>query len=186
MQRWTGLARLIVHQDGDDTLIALPIQVREGLAIGNSLEEGTLVGPAIDQGAITFMATANALGGAPHGDGRRQTKADASLAVIAVPIQTPVRRPGAFAPIRSAVNHSDLRDASAIQNAGSGGQFTDISSRDGRNSDPTWFAQTSNCAIACVGLNRGSDTWRDANVSQTGTASRLGALLLAQGVFLGI
>src|SRR5205814_7356616 len=57
-QRCTSLRRLFVHEDVADTLVP-PLQHAYGqIRIGNPLEEGTLVGPLIGQGAFAALQQA--------------------------------------------------------------------------------------------------------------------------------
>ncbi len=57
-QRCTSTRRIIVHQDVRDKLVKQLIAAYEQVSIGNPLDEGTLMGPLIDSGAVDDMQSA--------------------------------------------------------------------------------------------------------------------------------
>lgn len=211
-QRCTTLRRLIVHEDIYDQLIPRLAKVYAGLAIGNPLEDGTLVGPLIDEGAMTAMTRALELakadGGVIHGGGRalKDQFPDAAYvapALVEMPSQTALMHTETFAPILYAVKYSDLNDAIALQNAVPQGLSSCIFSTDVRETEFFLSAQGSDCGIANVnigpsgaeiggafggeketggGRESGSDAWRAYMRRQTSTVNYSRELPLAQGI----
>jgi aldehyde dehydrogenase (NAD+) len=57
-QRCTSTRRLIVHDDVFDEVRDRLVRIYEGIRIGDPLQEGTLVGPLIDQDAVDAMQAA--------------------------------------------------------------------------------------------------------------------------------
>ncbi len=57
-QRCTSTRRIIVHASMRDQLVERLIAAYQQVAVGNPLEEGTLMGPLIDTGAVEAMFTA--------------------------------------------------------------------------------------------------------------------------------
>ena len=211
-QRCTSLRRLIVHEDIYDQLIPRLIKVYEGLSIGSPLEDGTLVGPLIDAGAMTAMKKAleqaTAEGGTVHGGGRTLTDqypdaAYVSPAIVEMPEQSAIVHTETFAPILYAMKYSDLDAAIAMQNAVPQGLSSCIFSTDVRETEHFLSAQGSDCGIANVnigpsgaeiggafggekdtggGRESGSDAWRAYMRRQTSTVNYSRELPLAQGI----
>ncbi|MTI42461.1 aldehyde dehydrogenase (NAD+) [Roseibium hamelinense] len=211
-QRCTSLRRLIVHQDIYDQLIPRLTKVYEGLSIGSPLEDGTLVGPLIDAGAMTAMQKAleqaKAEGGTVHGGARALTGQypDAAYvfpAIVEMPEQSAVVHIETFAPILYAMKYSDLDAAIAMQNAVPQGLSSCIFSTDVRETEHFLSAQGSDCGIANVnigpsgaeiggafggekesggGRESGSDAWRAYMRRQTSTVNYSRELPLAQGI----
>ena len=211
-QRCTSLRRLIVHEDIYDQLIPRLIKVYEGLSIGSPLEDGTLVGPLIDAGAMTAMKKAleqaTAEGGTVHGGDRTLTDqypdaAYVSPAIVEMPEQSAIVHTETFAPILYAMKYSDLDAAIAMQNAVPQGLSSCIFSTDVRETEHFLSAQGSDCGIANVnigpsgaeiggafggekdtggGRESGSDAWRAYMRRQTSTVNYSRELPLAQGI----
>ncbi|BBU59307.1 aldehyde dehydrogenase (plasmid) [Mameliella alba] len=211
-QRCTSLRRLIVHEDVYDQLVPRLAKVYEGLAIGNPLEAGTLVGPLIDAGALSAMdkalEQARAEGGTVHGGGHALTDqfpdaAYVSPAIVEMPAQSDVVHTETFAPILYAMKYSDLDEAIALQNAVPQGLSSCIFSTDVRETEYFLSAQGSDCGIANVnigpsgaeiggafggeketggGRESGSDAWRAYMRRQTSTVNYSRELPLAQGI----
>jgi len=211
-QRCTSLRRLIVHADIYDTLVPRLQKVYEGLAIGNPLEKGTLVGPLIDKSAATAMAaaldTARAEGGIVHGGAEAladcfPNAAYRAPAIVEMPEQSAIMHTETFAPILYVVKYTDLDDAIALQNAVPQGLSSCIFSTDVRETEYFLSAQGSDCGIANVnigpsgaeiggafggeketggGRESGSDAWRAYMRRQTSTVNYSRSLPLAQGI----
>ncbi|QFT95374.1 Succinate-semialdehyde dehydrogenase [NADP(+)] (plasmid) [Roseovarius sp. THAF9] len=211
-QRCTSLRRLIVHEDIYDELIPRLTKVYEGLSIGSPLEQGTLVGPLIDAGAMTAMEKAleqaKAEGGTVHGGGRALTDqypdaAYAAPAIVEMPEQSAIVHTETFAPILYAVKYKDLDEAIGMQNAVPQGLSSCIFSTDVRETEHFLSAQGSDCGIANVnigpsgaeiggafggeketggGRESGSDAWRAYMRRQTSTVNYSRELPLAQGI----
>ncbi|MCC5971156.1 MAG: aldehyde dehydrogenase family protein [Pararhodobacter sp.] len=211
-QRCTSLRRLIVHADVYDTLVPRLVKVYEGLAIGDPLAQGTLVGPLIDQPAATAMAAAldaaRAEGGTVHGGAaaladRFPNAAYRAPALVEMPEQSAIMHTETFAPILYVVKYTDLDDAIALQNAVPQGLSSCIFSTDVRETEYFLSAQGSDCGIANVnigpsgaeiggafggeketggGRESGSDAWRAYMRRQTSTVNYSRSLPLAQGI----
>ncbi|MCR8723767.1 L-piperidine-6-carboxylate dehydrogenase [Frigidibacter sp. ROC022] len=215
-QRCTSLRRLIVHEDIYDALVARLVKVYEGLAIGDPLDPGTLVGPLIDEAAAEAMAqaleSAKAEGGTVHGGTRALTNrfpdaAYVTPAIVEMPRQSAIMHRETFAPILYAVKYSDLDEAIALQNAVPQGLSSCIFSTDLRETEYFLSAQGSDCGIANVnigpsgaeiggafggeketggGRESGSDAWRSYMRRQTSTVNYSRELPLAQGISFDI
>ncbi|MBY5986581.1 aldehyde dehydrogenase family protein [Roseovarius atlanticus] len=211
-QRCTSLRRLIVHEEIYDELIPRLTKVYEGLSIGSPLDQGTLVGPLIDAGAMTAMEKAleqaKVEGGTVHGGGRALTDqypdaAYAAPAIVEMPEQSGIVHTETFAPILYAMKYKDLDEAIGMQNAVPQGLSSCIFSTDVRETEHFLSAQGSDCGIANVnigpsgaeiggafggeketggGRESGSDAWRAYMRRQTSTVNYSRELPLAQGI----
>ena len=211
-QRCTSLRRLIVHEDVYDQLIPRLIKVCAGLSIGSPLENGTLVGPLIDKGAMEAMdkalEQARDEGGIVHGGGQALADQlpDAAYvhpAIVEMQMQSAIMHTETFAPILYVVKYTDLDDAIAMQNAVPQGLSSCIFSTDVRETEYFLSAQGSDCGIANVnigpsgaeiggafggeketggGRESGSDAWRAYMRRQTSTVNYSRELPLAQGI----
>ena len=209
-QRCTSLRRLIVHEDVREALVARLLQSYASLRVGDPREEGTLVGPLIDEAALGVMdaalEAARAEGGTVHGGGRVEGVrggAYAAPALVEMPEQTDVVRRETFAPILYVMPYRDFADAIAIQNGVPQGLSSCIFTTDLREAERFLAAAGSDCGIANVnigpsgaeiggafggeketggGRESGSDAWKGYMRRQTATVNWSGALPLAQGV----
>jgi aldehyde dehydrogenase (NAD+) len=211
-QRCTTLRRLIVHESIHDTLVARLVKAYAGLAIGNPLETGTLVGPLVDRDAEHAMTralvAAKADGGTVHGGqpALRDTFTDAAYmhpAIVEMPSQTAIVHHETFAPILYVMKYKDLSEAIAMQNAVPQGLSSCIFSTDVRETEEFLSATGSDCGIANVnigpsgaeiggafggeketggGRESGSDAWRAYMRRQTNTVNYSRKLPLAQGI----
>jgi aldehyde dehydrogenase (NAD+) len=211
-QRCTSLRRLIVHEDVYDQLIPRLVKVYAGLSIGSPLENGTLVGPLIDKGAMEAMdkalEQARDEGGIVHGGGQALADQlpDAAYvhpAIVEMQMQSAIMHTETFAPILYVVKYTDLDDAIAMQNAVPQGLSSCIFSTDVRETEYFLSAQGSDCGIANVnigpsgaeiggafggeketggGRESGSDAWRAYMRRQTSTVNYSRELPLAQGI----
>ena len=57
-QRCTSTRRIIVHESIEKTLVEKLIKAYKQVQIGNPLDESTLMGPLIDQGAVSDYSNA--------------------------------------------------------------------------------------------------------------------------------
>ncbi|MBX7249691.1 MAG: aldehyde dehydrogenase family protein [Caulobacteraceae bacterium] len=209
-QRCTSLRRLIVHETIADSLIERLRAAYATLPIGNPLDDGTLVGPLIDEAAAegfdTAVAQARAEGGQVVQGGERVDcggGAYVTPAIIRMPGQTAVVRHETFAPILYVLTYSDFPEAIALQNAVPQGLSSCIFTGDVRESERFLSAVGSDCGIANVnigpsgaeiggafggeketggGRESGSDAWKAYMRRQTQTVNWSAELPLAQGV----
>lgn len=211
-QRCTSLRRLLVHADIHDHLVARLVSVFGQVRIGDPLEEGTLVGPLIDEIAFEAMqvalAQARTEGGTVHG-GERVIVAGCEdgyfvrPALVEMPAQSPVVTRETFAPILYVMRYTDLDEAITVNNGVSQGLSSSIFTNDLREAETFLSPRGSDCGIANVnigpsgaeiggafggeketggGRESGSDSWRAYMRRATNTINYSRDLPLAQGV----
>ncbi|MDF0599207.1 aldehyde dehydrogenase family protein [Psychromarinibacter sp. C21-152] len=211
-QRCTSLRRLIVHDSIKDDLVKTLATAYASLPIGDPREDGTLVGPLIDAGAVDRMqevlAQAKSEGGTVHGgapvtEGVPAGGAYAAPAIVEMPEQTDTVREETFAPILYVMGYEDLSDAIAMHNDVPQGLSSCIFTLDLREAETFLSAVGSDCGIANVnigpsgaeiggafggekatggGRESGSDAWKGYMRRQTSTVNFSTELPLAQGV----
>jgi aldehyde dehydrogenase (NAD+) len=205
-QRCTSLRRLFVHADIYDRLVPRLKTIWAGVAVGDPLAPGTLVGPLIDAAAVAGMgsalAQAAADGGAVHGGAPIEGNF-VRPALVEMPAQTAVMVKETFAPILYILGYRDLGEAIALQNAVPQGLASSIFTTDLREAETFLSAVGSDCGIANVnigpsgaeiggafggeketggGRESGSDSWRAYMRRATNTINYSRDLPLAQGV----
>ena len=210
-QRCTSLRRLIVHRSIKADLLARLIRAYASLPVGDPRQAGTLIGPLIDEAALTRMqaqlAKARAEGGVVHGgDVRREglpAGAYVSPALVEMPAQTDTVREETFAPILYVLDYDQLDEAIALQNDVPQGLSSCIFTLNLREAESFLSASGSDCGIANVnigpsgaeiggafggeketggGRESGSDAWKAYMRRQTSTVNYSAKLPLAQGV----
>ena len=211
-QRCTTLRRLIVHQSRRTELLERLKKAYSSLSICDPREAGVLVGPLIDEEAVSRMQrvidTARAEGGVVFGGGRRSQGVPmgghyVQPAIIEMPKQTATVREETFAPILYVLGYDTLAEAIAMQNDVPQGLSSCIFTRDLREAESFLSAAGSDCGIANVnigpsgaeiggafggeketggGRESGSDAWRGYMRRQTATVNYSDKLPLAQGV----
>src|SRR4051812_41148473 len=205
-QRCTTLRRLFVHDEIYERLVPRLKQVWAGVPIGNPLEEGTLVGPLIDEAALEAMASALAAargeGGAVHG-GEPLGGLYVRPALVEMPAQTPITLTETFAPILYVMRYASLGDAIEAHNEAPQGLSSSIFTNDLREAELFLSAAGSDCGIVNVnigpsgaeiggafggeketggGRESGSDAWRPYMRRATNTINYSRDLPLAQGI----
>jgi aldehyde dehydrogenase (NAD+) len=211
-QRCTTLRRLIAHQSVHDRLVARLADVYGRVKIGNPLDEGTLVGPLIDERAFRQMeaalAEARAQGGRVHGGGRATVAGCAGgwyarPALVDMPAQTELVCRETFAPILYCLRYRELDEALELHNAVPQGLASSIFTNDLREAERFVAAAGSDCGIANVnigpsgaeiggafggeketggGRESGSDAWKAYMRRATNTINFSRELPLAQGI----
>ena len=211
-QRCTTLRRLFVHDSVYDTLLPRLARAYGQVAIGNPLDEGTLVGPLIDAAAYAGMQRAldeaRALGATVTGGGRRHADAAPQAwyvapALVDMPAQAGPMLHETFAPILYVVRYRSFDDALALHNAVGAGLSSSIFTLDLREAERFVSVQGSDCGIANVnigpsgaeiggafggeketggGREAGSDSWKAYMRRATNTINYGTTLPLAQGV----
>ena len=200
-QRCTTLRRLIVHQDVADALVERLKQLFASVQIGDPREEGTLIGPLIDEAAFKGMKAA-------LGDAIERVEAVPGGYYVRPAIVELDRQEGmvlreTFAPILYVLRYREFDDALAIHNAVSQGLSSSIFTNDVREAEQFVSAAGSDCGIANVnigpsgaeiggafggeketggGRESGSDSWRAYMRRQTNTINYGSELPLAQGI----
>lgn len=162
-QRCTSLRRLIVHEDVHDALLSRLQGVWRQLPVGNPLDEGTLVGPLIDDtagramdealrravdegGTLLAGGEAVRVAGCERGCYRRP-------ALISMPAQSALVRTETFAPILYVLRYRELDAAIALHNDVPQGLASSIFTRDVGESERFMSAAGSDCGI--VNVNAG-------------------------------
>jgi aldehyde dehydrogenase (NAD+) len=205
-QRCTTLRRLFVHDQVYDALVPRLKAIWAGVAVGNPLEDGNLVGPLIDEAAADAMAqaldAARAEGGAVSG-GERLEGSYVRPALVEMPAQTPITLTETFAPILYVMRYAALDEAIAAHNAAPQGLSSSIFTNDLREAELFLSAAGSDCGIVNVnigpsgaeiggafggeketggGRESGSDAWRTYMRRATNTINYSRDLPLAQGI----
>ena len=211
-QRCTSLRRLIVETSIKTELTDRLKSAYAGIAIGDPLAEGTLVGPLIDGAAFDAMqaalAAAGAEGGTVSGGERVQLEEYPNAyyvrpAIAEMPGQTDIVRSETFAPILYVMGFEDLAAAIATHNDVSQGLASSIFTNDMREAETFLSAAGSDCGIANVnigpsgaetggacggeketggGRESGSDAWKAYMRRATNTINYSTDLPLAQGI----
>ncbi len=215
-QRCTSLRRLIVHEDVADALLPRLKKAYGSVAIADPLEDGTLVGPLVDEGSFRAMEKALARAAKDGGavTGGERVLADrwpdayyARPAIVEMPSQTDVVREETFAPILYVMRYRELDEAIAMHNDVPQGLSSCIFSTDLRESEKFLSAVGSDCGIANVnigpsgaeiggafggekdtggGRESGSDAWKAYMRRQTNTINYSTELPLAQGIVFDV
>ena len=211
-QRCTTLRRLIVHEAVYDDLVARLKRVYASVVIGDPRQEGTLVGPLIDQPAFDGMQkaldSARADGAVVTGGERVRVEGaeDAFYvrpALVEMPAQTAVVKRETFAPILYVLKYAGLDEAIALHNDVPQGLSSSIFTLNLREAERFLSATGSDCGIANVnigtsgaeiggafggeketggGRESGSDAWKQYMRRATNTINYSAELPLAQGV----
>jgi L-aminoadipate-semialdehyde dehydrogenase len=211
-QRCTTLRRLFVHESIYDRLVPNLKRAYQSVKIGSPLEQGTLVGPLIDEAAArkmdTVLETARKAGGTVTGG---EPKVVSGLenghyrapALVEMPKQDGPVLEETFAPILYVMHYSTFDEAIAAHNAVPQGLSSSIFTTDLREAELFTSVMGSDCGIANVnigpsgaeiggafggeketggGREAGSDAWKAYMRRATNTINYGSTLPLAQGV----
>ncbi|WP_404300041.1 aldehyde dehydrogenase family protein [Alicycliphilus denitrificans] len=161
-QRCTTLRRLIVHASVADALLARLAQIYQSIAIGDPLQQGTLVGPLIDRAAFDAMQRALEQARAEGGQvlGGERVRADLGQdawyvrpALVQMPGQSAVVQRETFAPILYVLRYGgDTGAAIALQNAVPQGLSSAIFTQSLADAERFMSAAGSDCGIANVNI----------------------------------
>ncbi|WP_422926379.1 aldehyde dehydrogenase family protein [Singulisphaera sp. PoT] len=208
-QRCTTARRLIVHESIYDGFLERLVNAYGSLRIGDPWEEGTLVGPLINERALDTMK--NALeaaveqGGRVVAGGQRLERPGYFVepAIVEANPGMTIIGEETFAPILYVMRYETVDDAIAIQNGVAQGLSSAIFTNDVREAEQFLAPDGSDCGIANVnigtsgaeiggafggekatggGREAGSDSWKAYMRRQTCTINRGRSLPLAQGV----
>ena len=210
-QRCTSTRRLIVHTSIYDQLVPMLSSAYEQVRIGDPLDPDTLVGPLIDEDALSLMdkslESAQGQGGnILAGGGRFSTPLAGAYvhpALVEMPEQSEVVFHETFAPILYVMKYKTLDEAIEMQNEVPQGLSSAIFTSDVREAERFLSSTGSDCGIANVnigtsgaeiggafggeketggGRESGSDSWKAYMRRQTQTINYSEELPLAQGV----
>jgi aldehyde dehydrogenase (NAD+) len=208
-QRCTTLRRLIIHESIAETFLARLAKAYGSVKIGNPAEDGVLMGPLINERAVTKMLKAieaiKTQGGEIVCGGRRLDRAGYFVepTLVRARRDMPIVREETFAPILYVLAYSTLAEAIELHNGVDQGLSSAIFTDRMTDAEIFLSAQGSDCGIANVnigtsgaeiggafggekqtggGREAGSDSWKNYMRRQTCTINGGGDLPLAQGV----
>jgi aldehyde dehydrogenase (NAD+) len=208
-QRCTTLRRLIVHESIADSFLDRLVRAYASVPIGDPGEDGVLMGPLINEGAVRGMMEAldavRAQGGEILCGGRRLERPGYFVepTIVRARPDMPIVGRETFAPILYALTYRTLDEAIAIHNGVEQGLSSAIFTEGLREAERFLSAEGSDCGIANVnigtsgaeiggafggekasggGREAGSDAWKAYMRRQTCTVNGGGELPLAQGV----
>ena len=200
-QRCTTLRRVIVHESVADRLVDRIKQLFASVQIGDPRDEGTLIGPLIDETAFEGMR--NVLGDRIERINAVSGGFYARPAIVELPKQEGSVLKETFAPILYVLRYRDFDEAIAMHNAVPQGLSSSIFTNDMREAERFISVAGSDCGIANVnigpsgaeiggafggeketggGRESGSDSWRAYMRRQTNTINYGTDLPLAQGI----
>lgn len=161
-QRCTTMRRLIVHESVADELVDRLAKAYGTLSIGDPRDEGTLVGPLVNQASFDAMSDAleraQAAGGTLVTGGGRVLADEfpdayyVEPAIVRMPEQTEVVHQETFAPILYVMTYTDLDDAIAMHNAVPQGLSAAIFTQDMAEAELFLSARGSDCGISNVNI----------------------------------
>jgi len=211
-QRCTSTRRVLLQKGIAGEFAAKLVSAYETVAIGDPLEEGTLMGPLVNERAVRSMTNAIALAKEQGGEllygGNRLDRPGFFVepAIIRANAGMGVTHEETFAPIVYLIEVDSLEEAIRIQNDVPQGLSSAIFTDSVRSSEHFLSALGSDCGIANVNLGTsgaeiggafggeketgggresGSDSWKAYMRRQTNTINYGSELPLAQGIRFG-
>ncbi len=208
-QRCTTTRRLIVHESRYQDVVSRLINAYKQVRIGNPLDAGVLMGPLIDQQAISGYQRAldeiQKSGGEILYGGHvlEQPGFYVEPTLVRAQNQWEIVQHETFAPILYIITYRTLDEAVALQNAVPQGLSSSLFTLNMRNAEQFLAATGSDCGIANVnigtsgaeiggafggeketggGREAGSDAWKAYMRRQTNTINWGTDLPLAQGI----
>ncbi len=212
-QRCTTTRRIIVQKQIAAQLAERLVQAYRQVRLGDPLDEGTLMGPLVEGGAVEEMMdaleSALAQGGELLIGGKMRPDLGANFvepAIVKMPNQTDIVKIETFAPILYMLEYQDIQEAIAIHNDVPQGLSSAIFTKNLQYEEAFLSAKGSDCGIANVnigtsgaeiggafggeketggGRESGSDAWKAYMRRQTNTINYSHELPLAQGIQFG-
>jgi aldehyde dehydrogenase (NAD+) len=163
-QRCTSTRRLIVHEDIYDELVPALAKAYGQIRIGDPLDKDTLVGPLVDEDALTQMDAAlkaaqeqggKILAGGGRADGVSKNLGGGAYvnpALVEMPEQSQIVQHETFVPILYVMKYSDMDEALALQNGVPQGLSSAIFTNDMREAETFLSGRGSDCGIANVNI----------------------------------
>ena len=211
-QRCTTTRRIIADEKIVDDLTSRLVKAYEQVRIGDPLDESTLMGPLVDQEAVTIMS--DALQVLPKQGGKIVTggkKIDRpgfymTPAIVRVPGNTQLVCEETFAPVLYIMPYKNIDEAVKLHNEVPQGLSSAIFTESLKNAERFLSTIGSDCGIANVnigtsgaeiggafggeketggGREAGSDAWKQYMRRQTTTINWSKELPLAQGIRFG-
>jgi aldehyde dehydrogenase (NAD+) len=212
-QRCTTTRRLIVDKRIAEPLTAKLKQAYAQVPMGDPLDNGTLMGPLVNEAAVDGMMKAieqaKADGGTIITGGKRRPDVGPFFVeptIIRMPAQTDVVKRETFAPILYVMDYDTFDQAMTLHNDVPQGLSSAIFTESMRTAEAFLSARGSDCGIANVnigtsgaeiggafggeketggGRESGSDAWKAYMRRQTNTVNWSDSLPLAQGIKFG-
>ena len=211
-QRCTSLRRLIVQKDAAAKLVGPLVEAYGAIPIGDPLDDGTLMGPLINQSAVETTSAAVAIAQEQGGEvlfGGNPIEGDGYFfepTLIRIPADAAIVQEETFGPIMWLIEVEDLDEALAVHNGVRQGLSSAIFTDSIRSAERFLSAEGSDCGIANVnigtsgaeiggafggeketggGRESGSDAWKAYMRRQTVTINWSSDLPLAQGIEFG-
>ena len=208
-QRCTSTRRIIAHSSIYDRLISSLINAYKQVKIGDPLDENTLMGPLIDQGAIDDYLNAIKIAENEGGTvlyGGKVIEGEGCFVeptIIEAKNSYQIVQDETFAPILYVMKYDTIEEAIKLQNSVPQGLSSSIFTNSIMNSEEFLSAKGSDCGIANVnigtsgaeiggafggeketggGRESGSDSWKAYMRRQTNTINWSHDLPLAQGI----
>ncbi len=209
-QRCTSTRRIIAHKSIAGELKQRLVSAYGTVKIGNPLEDGTLLGPLVDEGAVTDMMaaveSAKKEGGVVVAGGTRREDIGplyVEPTIIEAKPEMDIVKTETFAPILYFMEYDDLEQAIGIHNNVPQGLSSAIFTTNILEAERFLTAAGSDCGIANVnigtsgaeiggafggeketggGREAGSDSWKQYMRRQTCTINYTKELPLSQGI----
>jgi aldehyde dehydrogenase (NAD+) len=208
-QRCTSLRRLFLHQSVAQEVTARLLKAYPSITIGNPLEDGILMGPLVNAGAVSeheaaLEAVREQGGEVLYGGGRPEGPGFfVEPTIVKAPADLAIARDETFAPILYVFEFSTFDEAMAMHNSVVQGLSSAVFTESMRTAEHFLSHEGSDCGIANVnigtsgaeiggafggeketggGREAGSDAWKGYMRRQTCTINWGGELPLAQGV----
>jgi aldehyde dehydrogenase (NAD+) len=208
-QRCTTTRRVLAHRAIASELERRLVHAYQQVRIGDPLEDGTLMGPLIDSGAVeryrSAIAAAKDAGGEVlyGGEVLQQPGNFVQPTIIRARNDWPIVQTETFAPVLYVIPVKSLEDAIAQQNASAHGLSSALFTDRLQSAETFLSAAGSDCGIANINLGTsgaeiggafggekdtgggresGSDAWKAYMRRQTNTVNWSRALPLAQGI----
>ena len=213
-QRCTSTRRVIVHEAVYDTFVARLLELYRKTRIGDPQEDRTLMGPLVDEAAVTTfqeaIATVKRQGGRILCGGDKLPNPGGCYVtpcLAEVSSDLPMIQEETFAPLLYLMKYRTFAEAIAIQNGVPQGLSSSVITNDMLEAELFLSAAGSDCGIANVntgtsgaeiggafggeketggGRESGSDAWKVYMRRQTNALNFSGHIELAQGIFLEI
>ncbi|MBU4253761.1 MAG: aldehyde dehydrogenase family protein [Acidobacteria bacterium] len=212
-QRCTSTRRVFLQKKIAAEFTDRLIKAYGQVTIGNPLEEGILMGPLVNRGAVSDMVAAleeieKQGGKIIFGGHRLPDKGEMFVepTIVKMPEQSPIVHIETFAPILYLMEYENIDEAVALHNAVPQGLSSAIFTKNLYKAEQFLSAEGSDCGIANVnigtsgaeiggafggeketggGRESGSDSWKAYMRRQTNTINWSKELPLAQGIKFG-
>jgi aldehyde dehydrogenase (NAD+) len=157
-QRCTTLRRLLVHRAVADKVVNRLAEAYGQVAIGDPLDEGTLMGPVVSERAIDQMMSSIEIARDQGGEvvtGGERIDRDGYFVeptIVKVPKGAAITQDETFAPILWVIEFDTLEEAIDIQNGVTQGLSSAIFTESLKNAERFLSATGSDCGIANVNI----------------------------------